>query len=293
MAHPARELKEFACALTLTNTSGGTTPPSTGWIDDRMAKLRRDFLPGDLAPELEAAGIDGCIAVQARQTFEETGWLLQLADEHSFIAGVVGWVDLQSPTADADLERIAKHPKLVGVRHVLQDEPDEFFERPAFRRGVARLERFDLTYDLLIYGRQLPAAVKFVAPLPNQRFVLDHMGKPDIRGGQLEPWRTELRRLAAFPNVWCKLSGLVTEAEWNGWTPDDLRPYLDAAAEAFGPKRLMIGSDWPVCTLAARYMRVMGVVMDYIATWPAADREAVLGGTAERLWNLKASESDA
>jgi L-fuconolactonase len=265
-----------------------------GWIDEPMAALRRDFLPEDLAREMARAGVDACVAVQARQTLDETRWLLALADVHPFIAGVVGWVDLQASDVRADLERLAGSRKLVGIRHIAQSEPDDrFLLRPAFVRGLGLLADFDLAYDILVYRRHLPVAAELAGLLPRQRFVLDHLGKPDIRGGELKIWERDLRGVAAHPNVWAKLSGLVTEADWSRWTADDIRPYLDVAIDCFGPERLMIGSDWPVCTVAADYRRTMDVVMDYIAQRPAEERDAVLGGNAVKFWNLQPSVTHA
>ena len=261
-------------------------PAEYGWIDDTMSPLRRDFLPADAKREMDAAGFDGCVAVQARQTLEETRWLLALAGAHPFIVGVVGWVDLQSPEVATELARLSQHPKLVGVRHIVQSEPDDFLSRPAFRRGIAQLERFGLAFDILVYPRQLDAAIRLVGDFPAQRFVLDHLAKPDLRLCAIETWRTDLRRLAAHPNVCCKLSGLVTEADWRTWTPAQLRPSLDVAFECFGAGRLMIGSDWPVCTLAADYARTMNVVADVLAGHSSAERDAVLGGTAARVWRI-------
>jgi L-fuconolactonase len=260
-----------------------------GWIDETMPVLRRDFLPAQAAIELRAAGFDGCVAVQASQTAEETRWLLGLAEEHPFILGVVGWVDLQSPDVDAQLEAVTRHPKLVGIRHVVQAEPFGFLARPEFRRGVARLEHFGLPYDVLVYARQLPEAIDFVAAFPGQRFVLDHLGKPDIRAGAFDAWRRSLDRLARFPHVFAKLSGLVTEAEWQAWSAAELHRYIDAAVESFGAERLMIGSDWPVCTLAGSYQTVMDVVRTAVAGRPGVEQDAVLGGTAQRFWNLERS----
>jgi L-fuconolactonase len=256
------------------------------WIDDAMTALRRDFLPEDAWQEMRAAEVDGCVAVQACQTLDETQWLLSLADEHAFIRGVVGWVDLQSPDVDAQLDAIAHHPKLVGVRHIVQAEPDDFLARAAFRRGIATLERHGLAYDILVYARQLRAAIDFAAAFPDQRFVLDHLGKPDIRAGAFDAWRRDLDRLASLPNVWAKLSGLVTEADWTRWTRTELLRYVRAALDAFGAHRLMIGSDWPVCTVAGSYSDVMDVVVSALAGCQTADREAVLGGTALKFWNL-------
>jgi L-fuconolactonase len=256
------------------------------WIDDSMAALRRDFLPDDAAGEMRAAGIDACVVVQTRQTLEETRWLLALARQHPFIAGVVGWVDLRAADLDAHLEALATHPKLVGIRHIVQAEPDDFLLGDTFRRGVARLARHGLAYDILVYARQLRAAIDFARALPDQRLVLDHLGKPDIRTGAFDGWRRDLDRLAALPNVCAKLSGLVTEADWRHWTVEDLHRYINAALDSFGPERLMIGSDWPVCTAAGEYRDVLDVVRTAIAGRPQAERDAVLGGTAQRFWNL-------
>lgn len=255
-----------------------------GWIDDSMGALRHDFLPFDLEDVMRGAGVDATIAVQARQDDEETEWLIELANEHPFIRGVVAWVDLRAADVDRRLERVGHESCVVGVRHVVQAEPDGFLDGGAFRRGIAALERFDLTYDILIYARQLPEATRFAAAFPNQRFVLDHLGKPDIRGDGFESWRRGITALAALPHVCCKLSGLVTEADWRRWTPAQLRPYLDTALEAFGPSRLMFGSDWPVCTVAASYDQVVTLVRDAIADYSADERARILGGTAEHVY---------
>jgi L-fuconolactonase len=258
------------------------------WIDESMAALRRDFLPDELKPELECNGFQGCVAVQTRQALEETRWLLELAEQAPFILGVVGWVDLRSPRLRFELEEFARHSKLVGVRHIVQSEPDErFLLQPDFLRGIAMLEEFDLAYDILIYTRHLPVAAEFVAEFPRQRFVLDHLAKPPIRSGAIDVWERGIRELAAFQNVYCKLSGLVTEADWQAWKPEDMRPYLDVAFECFGPSRLMIGSDWPVCTVAGSYSRVMNLVKDYLGKYAAEERDAVLGGNAATFWRLK------
>jgi L-fuconolactonase len=257
------------------------------WISDAMAVLRRDFLPADLKPLLQEWGFDGCVAVQARQSPEETRWLLQLAGENEFIRGVVGWVDLRSPNLPDQLQELTRNPKLVAVRHVVQDEPDDaFMQRPDFRRGIARLEEFGLAYDILVYPRQLKAAIKLVAEFPTLRFVLDHIAKPLIAQGAMDPWRTDLRALAQFPNVSCKVSGMVTEARWKDWRPQDFRPYLDVVFDCFGPQRLMIGSDWPVCTVAAGYCATMKLVTDYICQLPQEQQEAVLGGNCAAFYRL-------
>jgi L-fuconolactonase len=256
------------------------------WIDSTMAPLQRDFLPDAAKREMDLVGVTACVAVQVRQSLEETRWLLALADAHPFVAGVVGWVDLQADEVEAELEEVAAHRKLVGVRHIVQAEAPGFLERPRFRAGVARLERLGLTYDILVYARQLAEAVDFARAFPRQPFVLDHLGKPDIRGDRYSEWRRDFDALAALPNVTCKLSGLVTEADWRNWTAGQLRPYLDAALEAFGPARVMMGTDWPVCLLAARYDVVVALVRDALAEYSEDEREQVLHGTARRIFRL-------
>jgi L-fuconolactonase len=259
------------------------------WIDESMEAIQRDFLPLDLEPELKKNGFDGSVVVQVRQTVEETAWLLELAEQSPTIVGVVGWVDLCSPEAVSQLKRFAKYPKLVGIRHIVQGEPDErFLLRPDFMRGIALLEDFNLAYDILIYTRHLPIAAEFVERFPNQRFVLDHLAKPPIKKGEIEQWANGIRRLAAFPNVFCKLSGLVTEADWQSWKVEQIHPYLEVAFAAFGPSRLIIGSDWPVCLVAASYSRAVDVVKAYIDRHHPDSRDVVLGGNAERFWRLKA-----
>lgn len=269
-----------------------------GWITDRMHVLQRDFLPDDLRPLARAAGVHACVAVQVRQDVDENRYLLDLADEHAFVAGVVGWVDLQSPSVRDQLEQHAGHPKFVGVRHIVQDEPDDqFLIRPAFCDGIAQLAEFDLAYDILIYRRHLDVAAELVRQFPHQRFVLDHLAKPAVREETVErragrqpasfdEWRRGLRALADLPNVYAKMSGLVTEASWTEWTPRDLHPYLDVALDCFGPERLMIGSDWPVCTLAGDYGRTLSAVSDYVARLSRHERAAILGGTAKRFYKL-------
>jgi len=257
------------------------------WIDDSMADLQRDFLPDDLKPELERAGFGGSIVVQACQTLKETRWLLGLAEASPFILGVVGWVDLRSADVRSQLVKVAGNPKLLGVRHVVQNESDDSFLLQAdFLRGIGALEEFNLTYDILIYPRHLPVAAEFVGRFPRQRFVLDHLAKPLIRRGEVKSWEIGIRELARSPNVFCKLSGLVTEADWMNWKPEQMRPYLDIAFDCFGPERLMIGSDWPVCTVAASYLQVMRLVVKYLEGYPNHVVEAVLGGNAQKFWNL-------
>jgi L-fuconolactonase len=262
------------------------SPATHGWITDSMAVLKQDFLPPDLQPLLERRGYEGCVAVQAEMAVTETTWLLDLADRHPFIRGVVGWVDLCAPDVAATLAPLAQRSKLRGIRHIVQAEPDDFMRRPDFQRGIAALAPLGLTYDILVYHRQLPAALDLVERFPQQRFVIDHVAKPDIAAGLRHPWAPQMRALAGHPNVFCKASGLVTEAGWYSWTPAQLEYYLDVVFEAFGPERIMIGSDWPVCTLAADYDRTMAVVEDYVARLRGAAREAVLGGTAARFYGI-------
>ena len=262
------------------------TPAEYPWMKPEWP-IRRDFLPPDLAPLLRAAGLDGCVAVQAQQTVAEARWLLSLADAHPIIKGVVGWVDLQSDRVEEQLAELARHPRFVGVRHVVQDEPDDnFMLRPAFQRGIGKLRQFNLAYDLLVFPKQLPAAIQLVANFPEQRFVLDHIAKPPIAAGTLSPWREQLRELAKAPNVWCKVSGMVTEAKWDGWRAEDFRPYLDVVFAAFGAERLMFGTDWPVATLAGSYAQVHQLAADYTLSLSPEARAQFFGGNAAEFYQL-------
>ncbi|MEO8428027.1 MAG: amidohydrolase family protein [Verrucomicrobiota bacterium] len=262
-------------------------PTKYPWINDELRKLRRDFLPADLERELAATKLDSSIAVQARQTLEESRWLLTLADHSPSVKGVVGWVDLQSDRVDEQLVELTKHSKFVGVRHVVQDEADdEFMLRPDFLRGLGGLKQFNLTYDLLTFPKHLRVARKVVERFPEQKFVLDHISKPFIRAGTISPWDRDIRELAKCKNVWCKVSGMVTEANWNQWKQSDFRPYLDVVFEAFGEDRLMFGSDWPVCLVAGRYEDVLGIVRDYIQPLPETSRQKILGTNAARFYGV-------
>lgn len=249
--------------------------------------LHRDWLPADLAKLQAPLGFDGSVAVQARQGIEESDWLLGLADADPRVKAVIGWVDLRSPDVAKDLERLARHPRFAGVRHVVQDEPDDdFMIRPDFLRGISLLRQFGLTYDILIYPRQLPAALRLVAQFPEQPFVLDHIAKPGIKDGAMSPWREQIRELARSENVLCKVSGMVTEADHRAWKASDFRPYLDVVFEAFGPSRLMWGSDWPVCLFAAGYEQCLELVSDYAGTLSAADRAGLFGGNCARFYGI-------
>ena len=263
------------------------TPEEYGWIGPQMALLQQDHLPGDLAPLLQTTGVAGTVAVQARQSLEETAWLLALSDQHPIIKGVVGWVDLCSPDIQAQLERFCAHPRFRGVRHVVQDEIDDrFMLRSDFGQGIAALRDYGLTYDILIYPRHLAAARELVAQFPDQPFVLDHLAKPPIKNGLISPWAQEIRHLAALPNVTCKISGMVTEASLDRWQPADLWPYMDTVFEAFGAQRIMFGSDWPVCRVAATYPQVVEIVSDYVDKLSEDEQAAVWGGTAAQFYGL-------
>jgi L-fuconolactonase len=266
------------------------SPAEYDWIDDSMAMLRRDFLPDDFKPVLESNDFHASVAVQARQTLEETRWLLELAERSPWILGVIGWADLRSPDIRSQLNVITRNPKLVGIRHIVQSEPDDrFLLQPDFLRGISVLEEFDLAYDILIYTKHLPVAAEFVERFPRQRFVLDHLAKPPIKSGNIDSWAQGISRLAASPNVFCKLSGLVTEADWRHWSPEQITPFLDVAFESFGPDRLMIGSDWPVCLVAASYARAVEVIKSYLLQKKPECQDRVLGGNAQRFWRLGAS----
>ncbi|MBZ0149887.1 MAG: amidohydrolase family protein [Planctomycetes bacterium] len=263
------------------------SPAEYGWIDARMSRIARDFLPADLQPELAAAGIDGCIAVQARCCQAENEFLLALAATTPFVKGVVGWADLTSPTAGDVVAQLAAHDKLVGLRHIVQAEADDFLRRADFQRGVRTLARHGLVYDLLVYPQQLPAALDFVRALPGQPLVLDHLAKPDIRRDGREPWARQLHELGRCPHLAVKLSGLVTEARWQHWRAADFTFYLDTALDAFGPDRLLFGSDWPVCLVAAADYRA---VHDLLAQWAtrldSRARELLFSGNATRIYGL-------
>jgi L-fuconolactonase len=263
------------------------SPAEYGWIDARMQRIARDFVPADLQPELARSRIDGCIAVQAHCSLRETEALLAFAREHAFVKAVVGWADLLAPDAADTVARLAREPRLRGLRHVVQAEPDDFLRRTDFQRGVRTLARHGLVYDILIYARQLAAAHAFVAALPEQPFVLDHLAKPDIASGERATWERDLRALARFPNVACKLSGMVTEAKWNAWRPADFHVFLDVALDAFGEQRVLFGSDWPVCLVAARdYAQVHDLLAGWAERLAPAARAQLFGGNAARIYGI-------
>ena len=258
------------------------------WIGAGLERLARDYLPSDLEPLLAAKQIDGSVAVQARQSVEESLWLLALAKAHPLVKGVVGWVDLRSDRVGDDLRVLAANPTFVGVRHVVQDEPDpRFVLGEGFIRGLRQLRQHGLTYDLLLYPSQLPAAIELVGLLPEQPFVVDHLAKPRIVAGEIDGWGRDIRAIARHDNVCCKVSGMVTEAVRRGWKRDDFTPYLDVVLEAFGPERLMFGSDWPVCLLAGEYADVAAIPRDYFSRLSTTEQRMIWGDTAAGFYGLK------
>ncbi len=263
------------------------TPEEYGWIDEPMQALRRDFMPRDLLAEMSAAGVDGAVLVQVRQTLEETGWMLDVADQCDAIRGVVGWAPIAGEEFPGVMEQFDGRAKLKGLRHIIQSERDEnYILREDFNSGIRAMAGSGLVYDILIYERHLPQAIEFVDKHPDQPFVLDHIAKPLIAAGALEPWAARMRELAKRENVSCKLSGMVTEAKWDAWSADTLKPYLDVAVEAFGPARLMAGSDWPVCLVASGYAQWWAVLRAYFAGFSEDERARVFGGTATEVYGL-------
>ncbi len=259
-----------------------------GWITPEMRVIRRDFLPQNLEELMHHFGIEGTVAVQARQTLEETDWLLGLAAEHPLIRGVVGWVPLtEGAEVKKHLDRFAGNKRLRGVRHVIQDEADpRYILRKDFNEGVRELRAYGLRFDILIFERHLPAAIEFVDRHPNQTFILDHVAKPRIKDKILAPWDRNMRELAKRQNVYCKLSGMVTEADPRHWTPEGLQPYIDVVLAAFGPRRVMYGSDWPVMLLAGDYARWFGTVQNAIGRLSKSEQERIMGGTAAEAYGL-------
>jgi L-fuconolactonase len=254
-----------------------------------MAAIRRDFLPQDLIPELKQHRVEASVAVQADQSEQETRFLLDLARQHEFIRGVVGWVDLCSDRLPERLQFFSQFGKLRGFRHIVQSEADDrFMLRKDFLQGIGELQRFGFTYDILIYARQLPAAIELAGRFPQQKFVLDHIAKPAIKAREIAGWERGIRELSRSANVWCKLSGMITEADWRHWQAGDLKPYLDVVFECFGAGRLMFGSDWPVCLLAGSYGRVKETIATYMEALPRTAKDNILGYNAARFYGLAA-----
>ena len=262
-------------------------PQKHGWITDDMKVIQRDFLPSDLLPILQKNNIDGCISVQADQTEDETDFLLELSNNHDFIRGIVGWVDLRANNIFERLEHYSQFKKLKGFRHIVQGETDtEFMLRPKFKNGITELALYDFTYDILIYHYQLEQTIQFVMLFPNQKFVLDHLGKPDIKSGEYALWQTNIKKLALHQNVFCKISGMTTEGEWNNWKPSDFNVYLDTIVKAFGTDRLMYGSDFPVCTLAATYEAQLNIITVYFSTFTNLEKKKIMGDNASKFYGI-------
>lgn len=262
-------------------------PVEFDWIDDEMAVIRQSFLPENLEQTLTGTGVDGVVTVQARQVLEETDWLLKLAGENEFMRGVVGWLPLADQSVKGELERLTDNAWLKGVRHVVQGEPDPaFILGKEFNRGIALLKDYQLVYDILIFEHQLPNTIRFVDQHPDQQFVLDHIAKPNIKDNALEPWASNLKELARRPNVSCKMSGMVTEADYKRWTPEQLQPYFDVVIDAFGPERLLFGSDWPVCLVASQYADWLRLVQQQISKLSSDEQEMISYKNAEKVYQL-------
>lgn len=256
------------------------------WIDESMEVIRKDFLPKNLKPILAKSAIDGCIAVQADQSEEETTFLLQCAAENPFILGTVGWVDLCSENIEEQLKYFSKNKKFSGVRHIVQEEPNDFLLREDFQNGISKLKQFNLTYDILVFPTQLFAAIELVQKFPEQLFVVDHLAKPYIKEGKIDQWKIDMETLAKYPNVYCKVSGMVTEADLKNWKAADFTKYLEVIFSTFGAERIMYGSDWPVCLLAAAYEVQLRIVTNYISRFSKEEQDLVMGGNAMKFYSL-------
>ncbi|WP_405248235.1 amidohydrolase family protein [Cellulophaga sp. Asnod2-G02] len=257
------------------------------WIDDTMSTIRRDFLPKDLKKIYQENNIDGCIAVQADQSREETEFLLKLSDEHQFIKGVVGWVDFSAARIEAQLEAYSSLKKLKGFRHIVQAELNpNFLLQPDFLRGIAALERYNYTYDLLILPHQLGATLEFIKKFPHQKFVIDHMAKPYIKEGFFDGWAVLIKEIARHENVYCKLSGMITEADYTTWSTAQIEPYMDVVFDSFGPNRILFGSDWPVCLVAGNFAKVKKLTTDFIAKCSSTEQQNIMGINAIKFYNL-------
>lgn len=261
-------------------------PETFAWISDDMAAIRRSFQPEDLKPILDYHEFDGCVFVQVNQTEQETLHFHEVALENHFIKGVVGWTDLFSDKLDENLEKYAALPKVKGFRHIVQGEPVGFMKNPYFTEGIRKLSRYDFTYDILVYPKQLKDAVFIVRSCPDTRFVLDHMAKPLIREGKVTQWANYIKELAAYPNVVCKVSGLVTEADYHHWKKEDFYIYLDMVLNAFGSDRLLYGSDWPVCLVAASYEEQLDIVESYFSELSDSEKSGIFGENAVRVYRL-------
>ncbi len=261
-------------------------PVKHSWIDDEMAVIRKSFLPADLEPIIKSNGVIGTVAVQADQTEAETNFLLGLAEEYDLIKGVVGWVDLRANNIDERLAYYAQFKNIKGFRHILQGEDPSFMLQPSFLKGIAALNAYNFTYDILIFPHHLEAALQLVKQFPNQPFVIDHIAKPYIKAGEIEGWAKGMKALSEHENVYCKVSGMVTEADYKKWQPAHFTPYLDVVVEAFGMKRLLFGSDWPVCEVAASYGQMIGIVEDYFANFSLTEKNQFFNQNASSFYNL-------
>ena len=261
-------------------------PATYAWIDQSMRDLQKDFLPEHLLPTLQRNSIDGVVAVQADQSELETHFLVEMSKTHSFIKGVVGWVDLRADKLAERLDYFQQYPVIKGWRHIAQGEPDGFLASADFRRAMPLLQERGYSYDVLIFARQLPQAVDFVSAFPENIFILDHAGKPDIRSGEMKQWEQHIRQMASHPHLYCKLSGLFTEAKWKKWSAAEFYPYLDVLFDAFGSNRLLFGSDWPVMLLSGIYVQWKSLIEKYMEGLPEEEREKVMGGNAEMVYRL-------
>ncbi len=261
-------------------------PVRDDWINDSMEVIRKDFLPKDLKPILEKNGVDGCIAVQADQSEEETDFLLECARQNPFIKGVVGWVDLTDEQLENRLAHFASNPLFKGVRHIVQAEKEDYLLREDVQNGISKLAKHKLTFDILIFPHQLPAAIEMVEKFPKQQFILDHIAKPTISAPIENEWKANIAALSEFENVSCKISGMVTEAENFVFSDDSFTPFLDHVFSTFGPTRLLFGSDWPVCLLAADYSKVLAIIMDFLEQFDDKTKEKILRKNAQLIYNL-------
>lgn len=262
-------------------------PVKHSWIDDDMSVIRKNFLPSDLAKVYQENGINGCIAVQADQTLEETDFLIDIASKNDFIKGIVGWVDLRAENIEDVLEKYSQFKIVKGFRHVVQGEADHnFLLRPNFSRGISLLEKHNFTYDILVFPHQLGSVLEFVKKFPNQKFVIDHIAKPYIKDGYFEGWATMMTAIGKHENVSCKMSGMVTEADFNTWTPAQIQPYMNTVLEGFGSKRVLFGSDWPVCLIAGNYSKIKKLTTDFISQFSQIEQNSIMGNNAIEFYNL-------
>ena len=262
-------------------------PEKFDWITEEMSLIKRDFLPGDLKPILQQNNFDGCITVQVEQTEEENNFLLKAAQDNEFIKGVVGWIDLQSENIEERLAYYTEFKKLKGFRHILQGEKKrDLMLSPDFKRGISLLSKYNFTYDVLIFPDQLMFAKELVNEFPEQKFVIDHLAKPYIKDGRIEEWKKDMEAIGSFENVYCKISGMVTEADWKNWKAKDFFPYLDVVVKSFGTNRIMYGSDWPVCLVAASYEQVLNIVREYFSSFSKNEQDLFFGGNAVKFYNI-------